>query len=87
MVESDIPNVFAIGKRKYMHIQACANDGVAAYWSSWHEAVRDSKEMGEFLGMGAEDKCLGFFMVAACEPGLKDSRSRGEAHLSVEWRA
>lgn len=70
-----------------MHIQACAQAGLACYWSSWHEAARDSEEMREFLGMGAEDKCLGFFMVAACEPSLKDSRTRRpEAHLSVEWR-
>ena len=55
--------------------------------SCWHEAARASDEMREFLGMGAEDKCLGFFMVAACEPSLKDSRTRRpEAHLSVEWR-
>lgn len=70
-----------------MHLQACAQPGLACYWSSWHEAARASDEMREFLGMGAEDKCLGFFMVAACEPSLKDSRTRRpEAHLSVEWR-
>ena len=32
-------------------------------------------------------RCLGFFIVATCEPGLKDNRTRQEEnHLSVEWR-
>ena len=40
-----------------------------------------------FLGMGSEDRCLGFLMVAACDPALKDGRKRRpETHLSVEWR-
>ena len=43
--------------------------------------------MRAFLDMGAEDRCLGFFVVAACDPGLKDSRVRQpDAHLAVEWR-
>merc|ERR1712054_690737 len=68
-----------------MHLQASAQPGLACYWSSWHEACRDSDEMRQFLKMGDEDKCLGFFIVAACDPGLKDSRTRRpEAH--VEWR-
>ena len=59
----------------------------SADWSSWHDAARDSSAMASFLGMGSEDRCLGFFVVAACDPGLKDSRTRApEAHLSVEWR-
>merc|ERR1719231_2236945 len=71
-----------------MHLQASTQTGLACYWSSWHEAARDSDAMRDFLGMGGEDRCLGFFMVAACDPTLKDSRSRRpEAHLSVEWRA
>ena len=71
-----------------MQLQASAQKGVAVYWSSWHDAARDSETMREFLGMGAEDRCLGFLMVAACDPGLKDLRTRrAEAHLSVEWRA
>ena len=70
-----------------MYIQAGAHAGLACYWSSWHDAARESEEMRRFLGMGGEDRCLGFFVVAACEPTLKDSRARGpETHLSVEWR-
>ena len=68
--------------------QASAQPGLACYWSSWHEAARDSSAMRTFLNMGGEDRCLGFFMVAACDPELKDRRNRlAETHLSVEWRA
>lgn len=71
-----------------MHIQACAESGLACYWSSWHDAARDSAEMSAFLGMGGEDRCLGFFVVAPGKPGHKDNRHRAvETHLNVEWRA
>ena len=71
-----------------MHIQAGASPGLACYWSSWHDAARDSAEMQSFLQMGAEDRCFGFFIVAACDPGLKDGRSRDrQAHQCAEWRA
>jgi len=33
-----------------------ANTELACYWSSWHDAARDSEMMREFLGMGAEDR-------------------------------
>ena len=70
-----------------MHLQASTQPGLACYWSSWHDACRDSDMMRAFLGMDREDRCLGFFVVAACDPQLKDSRSRGpESHLSVQWR-
>ena len=70
-----------------MYVQASAHAGLACYWSSWHDAARDSRDMRRFLAMGDEDRCLGFFIVAACEPRLKDSRTRRpETHLSVEWR-
>lgn len=70
-----------------MHIQACATPGLASYWSSWHDAVRDSDAMHTFLNMKKEDKCLGFFIVATCDPNLKDLRKRSPtSHLSCEWR-
>lgn len=70
-----------------MHIQATADMGLACYWSSWHDAVRESREMHAFLGMEAGDRCLGFFVVAACDPEMKDGRRRDpETHLSVDWR-
>jgi hypothetical protein len=44
--------------------------------------------MRAFLGMGEEDRCFGFFIVAACEKGLKNNGvRRPETHLSVDWRA
>ena len=46
--------------------QAGASPGLACYWSSWHDAFRDSAEMKAFLGMEDEDRCLGLFIVAAC---------------------
>ena len=43
--------------------------------------------MKSFLGMEDEDRCLGLFIVAACDANLKDGRRRApEAHNSVEWR-
>ena len=70
-----------------MHVQACAEPGLACYWSSWHDAARDSAEMRAFLNMGEEDRCLGFFIVARGKVGRKDNRQRtAETHLDVEWR-
>jgi len=48
-----------------MHIQAASFPGTACYWSSWHDAARDSEEMQEFLGIGPEDRVLGFFIVVS----------------------
>jgi hypothetical protein len=72
-----------------MHLQASAEPDLACYWSSWHEAARDSHEMREFLGMDREDRCMGLFIVATCEPcdGLMSTRKRNKEHLDVEWRA
>lgn len=71
-----------------MHLQATTFTALACYWSSWHSAARDSAEMKAYLNMSPEDKLLGFFIVAACNPTLKDNRQRDPAkHLSVEWRA
>lgn len=72
-----------------MHLQASAFPGLGCYWSSWHDAARDSDEMKTYLRMSTEDMCLGFFIVAdACDPNLPDNRKRSPAkHLAVEWRA
>ncbi|GHP04772.1 hypothetical protein PPROV_000352500 [Pycnococcus provasolii] len=73
-----------------MHIQACSFPGVACYWSSWHDAARDSAEMASFLGLeDKEDKVLGFLVIAAYAPDLltdKDRRVRGRSHTMAEWR-
>ena len=40
----------------------------AGYWSSWMGLeVCNSKEMKGFLGIGAEDSCLGFYLVGNSE--------------------
>lgn len=70
-----------------MYIQATAIPGLACYWSSWHEAARDSQEMNSFLGMEHEDKCLGFFIVAACKNDLPDRRRRRLSDFAIEWRS
>jgi len=68
------------------HLQASEFPGLACYWSSWHTAFRDSVDHQKYLGMDAEDKCLGYFIVAAHDE-LKDSRSRKRStHMTVEWR-
>uniref|UniRef100_A0A6U3PYU2 Nitroreductase domain-containing protein n=1 Tax=Ditylum brightwellii TaxID=49249 RepID=A0A6U3PYU2_9STRA len=69
-----------------MHLQSTKFPQLACYWSSWHAAARDSKEMKEFLGMGEEDKCLGFFIVAQAKRMSKDRRVRDKSLLEVEWR-
>lgn len=70
-----------------MHIQASSITGLACYWSSWHDAVMESTAMHTFLGMGEDDKCMGFFIVAACDPNsCKDARQRDECSANAEWR-
>eukprot|EP00927_Polykrikos_kofoidii_P055772 TRINITY_DN49989_c0_g1_i1.p1 TRINITY_DN49989_c0_g1~~TRINITY_DN49989_c0_g1_i1.p1 ORF type:complete len:256 (+),score=34.19 TRINITY_DN49989_c0_g1_i1:79-846(+) len=70
-----------------MYIQATAFPGLACYWSSWHGAARDSSDMKTFLKMNEEDKCLGFFIVAASEDDLPDRRVRKMKRQAIEWRA
>mmetsp|Transcript_19345 Transcript_19345/g.44990 ORF Transcript_19345/g.44990 Transcript_19345/m.44990 type:complete len:289 (+) Transcript_19345:67-933(+) len=73
-----------------MHVQSTKFPQLACYWSSWHEAVRDSDEMKKFLGMGSEDRCMGMFCIAQKEPkrvSEKDYRRRDRSIMQVEWRA
>ena len=69
-----------------MHVQSTKFPELACYWSSWHDAARDSNEMKEFLNMEAEDKCFGFFIVAHVKPH-KDRRKRDDSVVAVEWRS
>ena len=70
-----------------MHVQSGVIPGLACYWSSWHSKARDSQSMKKFLGMGIEDKCMGFFVVAACDENLKDRRTRSpQKYMTAEWR-
>mmetsp|Transcript_40143 Transcript_40143/g.84311 ORF Transcript_40143/g.84311 Transcript_40143/m.84311 type:complete len:299 (+) Transcript_40143:69-965(+) len=71
-----------------MHIQSTKFKELACYWSSWHDAARDSNEMKEFLGMGEEDACFGFFIVAhAKNPDFRPRRRRDRSLVDVEWRS
>jgi len=74
-----------------MHLQQCARfPHLACYWSSWHDAARDSDDMKTFLDMGAEDKCMGFFVVAQAKPSFlrqtRDRRKRDPSIMQTEWR-
>ena len=73
-----------------MHLQSTKFPHLACYWSSWHEAARKSKDMKEFLKVGEEDKCMGFFIVAqrdvTNEARMKDRRKRDRSLMQVEWR-
>lgn len=57
--------------------------GLAGYWSSGGVTYKD--EMRDWLGLGQEDKCLGFFYLGIPKNGwAKGSReSKWESH--VEW--
>ena len=70
-----------------LHLQSTKFPSLACYWSSWHDAARDSDEMKQFLKMKSnEDKCMGFFIIAQVKPGKKDRRKRDPSLLKVEWR-
>ena len=72
-----------------MHVQSTKFHHLACYWSSWHSAARDSNEMKEFLGMGMEDKCFGYFIVAQANKTIlntKDRRRRDHSIMATEWR-
>ena len=70
-----------------MHIQACANSALASYWSSWHEGFRTSSLMKQYLEMGKDDECLGFFIVASAkQKAALHTRRRDGRYLNVTWR-
>lgn len=62
--------------------------GVAGYWSSWQEPARTAHRMNEFLGIGPEDLCLGFFVAgtADAERAAAYKASRRPLESVVEWR-
>lgn len=70
-----------------MHLQSTQFPQLACYWSSWHDEARDSDATKEFLNMEANDKCLGFFIVAQHKrPHVKDRRQRDPSLMAQEWR-
>lgn len=69
-----------------MHLQSTKFPQLACYWSSWHDAARDSSEMKRFLNLGPEDRCFGFFIIAHAKRIPKDRRRRDRSLIAVEWR-
>ncbi|KAL3142641.1 hypothetical protein ABBQ38_002950 [Trebouxia sp. C0009 RCD-2024] len=61
--------------------------GVAGYWSSWQgETVCNSTDMKDLLGIGAEDKCLGFYLVGHSERTSTYRSKRGDMSDKVVWK-
>lgn len=58
----------------------------AGYWSSWYAEARDSQDLKNFLGLGAEDKCLGMFLLGKCDDLSACRSSRRPLSEKVEWR-
>ena len=59
----------------------------AGYWSSWMGVeVCNSKEMKGFLGIGAEDSCLGFYLVGNSERTSTYRAKRGDMSDKVMWK-
>lgn len=59
----------------------------AGYWSSWQgQAVCNSSDMKDFLGIGADDSCLGFYLVGNCETISSYRSKRGDMSDKVLWK-
>lgn len=48
--------------------------------------VCNSKEMKDFLGIGAEDSCLGFYLVGNSERTSTYRAKRGDMSDKVMWK-
>lgn len=61
--------------------------GAAAYWSSWQgQAVCNSPEFKEYLGLDSEDSCLGFFILGNSDAGASYRSKRGSMADKVQWK-
>ena len=59
----------------------------AAYWSSWQgQAVCNSPEFKEYLGLDSEDSCLGFFILGNSDAGSSYRSKRGSMADKVQWK-
>ena len=58
--------------------------GLAGYWSSGGMTYHDS--MREALGLGAEDRCLGFFFLGRPGGEWPEGKRRSTWQEKVEWR-
>lgn len=61
--------------------------GVAGYWTSWQAAARESEEMKAWLGLGPDDRCLGFFVAGMCDNPDAYRGSRKPIQDKVTWKA
>ncbi|TAE61400.1 MAG: nitroreductase [Bacteroidetes bacterium] len=65
-----------------LHLTATAL-GLAAYWGSggmtYHPAMR------EWLGLGADDQCLGLFMVGKPKAAWPEGKRKADWRDKVEW--
>ena len=70
-----------------MHLALTAIPGAAGFWSShtFCKLARDSAEMRERLGLEAEDRVFGAFVLGKVD-GLDKFRSaRGDWRKKVQW--
>eukprot|EP00798_Chlamydomonas_sp_ICE-L_P018645 gene18645-25161_t len=59
---------------------------VASYWSSWQELARDSTQMKDFLGLSAEDRCLGVLTVGMSDRMGAYRGTRKPYEDKVTWK-
>ena len=57
--------------------------GLAGYWSSGGVTYKD--EMRDWLGLGAEDKCLGFFYLGMPKEGWVKGSRQSDWQSKIEW--
>ena len=58
--------------------------GIASYWTSGGMTYHPG--MKELLGLGKDDRCLGFFYVARPKRGWPEGRRKTHWQEKVEWR-
>lgn len=69
-----------------LHLMATAQ-GAAGYWTSWGpEEARDSLTVKQYLGLEAEDKCIGVFLLGASDKADSYRAKRGPISEKVDWR-
>lgn len=62
---------------------AASSQGLAGYWSSGGMTYHD--EMRDWLGLGPEDRCLGFFHLGLPKNGWPQGTRKKSWQQKVEW--
>ncbi len=65
-----------------MHLALADFPGAGGYWSTGSGAF--TPQMAEWLGLSADDRCLGFFYLGSVPPEQRSGR-RGPADHKIEW--